>query len=345
MKRSDNIVKEYSNCTTDLRSKFGMSLVTGGAGFIGSHIVDKFILNNAEVKVLDNLSTGSVSNLSQCINNKKFYFIRGDLNHCEYLTKALQEVRTIFHIAAHPEVRTGINNPRIAYEENIRNTFYLLEEIRKSSTVDSLIFTSSSTIYGDPNTIPTPEDYGLPFPVSIYAASKLACESLISSYCHTYGIKGWIFRLANVVGSRSRHGVVWDFIKKLRINSRKLEILGDGLQSKSFIHITDCIESLFHCLLLSNPRHERMEVFNIGNEDKIDVISIAKTVCNVMNLKDVKLVTTGGVDNGRGWTGDVKIMQLDISKLKKLGWYPKLSSMEAIAISCNELLHEIEGFG
>ena len=175
-------------------------------------------------------------------------------------------------------------------------------------------------------------------PISQYGASKLASEAIISSYCHNYGIKGLIFRLANVIGHRSNHGVIFDFIKKLKKNKTILEVLGDGTQSKSYLHISDCIDCFFFCLSKIN---NQIDVFNLGNDNRSDVMFIAKTVCETMNLKDVTIKTTGGVDDGRGWIGDVKTMQLDISKLKQLGWKPKLSSNEAIKLSCKELLNDI----
>src|SRR5437867_1762387 len=278
-----------------------LALVTGGAGFIGSHVVDKLISNDTEVKVLDNLSAGNISNLSGCKANKKFHFINKDLNDNESLTDTLKDVKMVFHIAADPEVRTGFEHPEISYRENIKNTFYLLEQIRKSK-VENILFTSSSTVYGEPDIIPTPENYGPLVPISPYGASKLACEALISSYCHTYGIKGQIFRLANVIGSRSKHGVLWDFINKLRANKKKLEILGDGRQSKSYLHVSDCIDCIFFCLF---KQKLQTEIFNVGNDDRIDVISIANIVCDSMNLKNVEMTTTGGTSDGRGWIGDV----------------------------------------
>ena len=317
-------------------SNMDLTLVTGGAGFIGSHVVDKLIASGAEVKVLDNLSAGSMSNLSSCKDNKRFNFINKDLNDNEGLRKALEDVKIVFHIAADPEVRTGFEHPEISYRENIQHTFYLLEQVRKSN-VETILFTSSSTVYGEPDIIPTPEFYGPLIPISPYGASKLACEALISSYCHTYGMKGKIFRLANVIGSRSKHGVILDFIKKLRLSNKRLEVLGDGKQSKSYLHVNDCVDCFFFCLTVNK---RKLEIFNVGNEDRIDVISIAKIVCKNMNLGDVDIVTTGGVDNGRGWIGDVKKMHLDISKLKKLGWRPKLSSAEAIKLASKELLKE-----
>lgn len=317
-------------------SSMDFTLVTGGAGFIGSHVVDRLISNGVEVKVLDNLSAGSISNLSACKENKKFHFINKDLDDDKSLSKALQDVKIVFHIAADPEVRTGFKHPEISYRENIRNTFCLLEQIRKSNA-ETILFTSSSTVYGEPNIMPTPENYGPLYPISPYGASKLACEALISSYCHTYGIKGQIFRLANVIGSRSKHGVLYDFINKLRTNKKKLEVLGNGKQSKSYLHISDCIDCFFFCQAVQKLP---TEIFNVGNDDKIDVISLANIVCNSMNLKDVEMVTTGGTKDGRGWIGDVKTMHLDVSKLKKLGWRPKLSSVEAVNLASSEILRE-----
>jgi len=317
-------------------SSMGLTLVTGGAGFIGSHVVDRLISNGVEVSVLDNLSAGSLQNLSAHKDNKNFHFINKDLDDNESLSEALQDVKIVFHIAADPEVRTGFEHPEISYRENIRNTFCLLEQIRKSN-VETILFTSSSTVYGEPNVLPTPENYGPLIPISPYGASKLACEALISSYCHTYGIKGQIFRLANVVGSRSKHGVLWDFINKLRINSKKLEVLGDGKQSKSYLHVSDCVDCIFFCLSIQKLP---TEIFNVGNADRIDVISIANIVCNSMDLKNVEMMTTGGTRDGRGWIGDVKTMHLDISKLKKLGWRPKFSSVEAMKLASKELLEE-----
>ncbi|OLE39992.1 MAG: UDP-glucose 4-epimerase, partial [Thaumarchaeota archaeon 13_1_20CM_2_38_5] len=253
-------------------SNMDLTLVTGGAGFIGSHVVDKLIASGAEVKVLDNLSAGSMSNLSSCKDNKRFNFINKDLNDNEGLRKALEDVKIVFHIAADPEVRTGFEHPEISYRENIRHTFYLLEQVRKSN-VETILFTSSSTVYGEPDIIPTPEFYGPLIPISPYGASKLACEALISSYCHTYGMKGKIFRLANVIGSRSKHGVILDFIKKLRLSNKRLEVLGDGKQSKSYLHVNDCVDCFFFCLTVNK---RKLEIFNVGNEDRIDVISIAK---------------------------------------------------------------------
>ena len=313
-------------------------LVTGGAGFIGSHIAEKLVQNKYDVKVLDNLSSGNLKNLSSIKEEKNFSFINMDLRDQKGLRDVIKDVQFVFHMAAYPEVRTGFDQPELCFEENINNTFKLLEQIRKSD-VETLVFASTSTIYGEPHQFPTKENYGPLIPISPYGASKLACEALVSSYSHTYGFNVQIFRFANIVGTRSNHGVIWDFIKKLSTNSNTLEILGDGTQSKSYLHVSDCVESMYYCF---KHQKTRTEIYNIGNDDEIDVMSIANIVCNSMNMHDVKLQTNGGVDNGRGWIGDVKKMKLDISKIKKLGWIPNFSSKEAVKLASKELVKEME---
>ena len=184
----------------------------------------------------------------------------------------------VFHFAANPEVRIGFQQPDVSYHENIQTTFHLLVAIRKAN-VETVIFASSSTVYGEPNILPTPESFGPLIPISHYGASKLACEAMIASYCHNYGINGLVYRFANIIGSRSNHGILRDFITKLRINNKNLEVLGDGKQVKSYLHISDCLDSIFFCL--SNLQ-KRFEIFNIGNQDKIDVLTIANIICDCM---------------------------------------------------------------
>lgn len=312
----------------------GETLVTGGAGFIGSHLVEKLILFGVKTKVVDNLSAGMLSNLFSCKENDKFSFKKMDLNDSKDFKKSLENVKTVFHLAADPEVRTGFEHPEKSFRENILTTFNLLEQIRKSD-VEKILFTSSSTVYGEPDVIPTSENYGPCIPISPYGASKLAGEALISSYCHTYGFKGLIFRLANIVGSKSRHGVIWDFIKKLKKDNKRLEILGDGQQSKSYLHVEDCVDALLNCLSKVN---NKMEIFNVGNLDEINVMSIAKIVSDNMHLENVEFLPSGSESDGRGWIGDVKKMNLDISKLKETGWVPQFSSSKAIDLTVQELL-------
>jgi len=310
-------------------------LVTGGAGFIGSHLVDALISGGNMVFVLDNFSAGSMKNLALSKNKNNFHLIKGDLEDIQKHRSALKSIKVIFHMAAYPDVRTGYESPEIAFKENIQNTYMLLEFARKSD-VEKIIFASSSVVYGEPSVIPTPETYGPLLPISQYGGSKLACEAMISSYCFNYGIKGTMIRLANVVGARSNHGVIWDFIHKLSNNSSTLQILGDGTQTKSYVHISDCVDGFLTCF---NKNINDVDIFNLGNDDKIDVLSIAKIVCNNMKTK-TKLVLKGGTKDGRGWIGDVKEMQLDCSKLKNLGWKMKHASKETVELASNELILE-----
>ncbi len=310
-------------------------LVTGGAGFIGSSLVDALMSRGAEVHVLDNLSTGSLKNLEQWSTHPSLKFIRGDLLDQAEANRAVQSCETVFHLAANPEVRLSSVAPDIHFRQNVVATYNLLEAIRRSGRPELLAFTSSSTVYGDAAKIPTPEDYAPLEPISIYGASKLASEALISAYAHTYGFKALIYRLANIIGPRSRHGVICDFVRKLKENPRELEILGDGTQAKSYLYIDDCVEAiLFSMQKTGGP----FDVFNLGSEDWVDVNTIAKIVVHEMGLEDAALRFTGGVDGGRGWKGDVKYMLLAIDKLKSLGWKPRFNSAEAVKVTAKAVL-------
>jgi UDP-glucose 4-epimerase len=313
-------------------------LITGGAGFIGSHLVDSLMVDGHELVVVDNLSSGNMKNIARWIGNPRMKFIELDLLELPQTTKLLEDCEIVFHLAANPEVRIGSIDPSVHYRQNIQATFQLLEAIRKSGGVKRLIFTSSSTVYGEAPT-PTREDSISHGPISIYGASKLSCEALITAYARSYGFNALILRLANVVGPRSRHGVIYDFIQKLRRNPRELEILGDGTQRKSYLYVTDCVEALLLGLKdLDGP----VDVFNVGSEDQVDVMTIAKIVAEEMGLDDVELKVTGGIDGGRGWVGDVKNMLLDISKIKRIGWMPRFSSIESIRMATKALIRELD---
>lgn len=314
------------------------SLVTGGLGFIGSHLVDALISQGDNVLVFDNLSSGTLQNIRLCLNSPKFQFIKGDLlNPADLIKLKCNHYETIFHLAANPEVRVGTTNPSIHFEQNIVATYNLLEHLRKGEVNSMLVFASTSTVYGEPTKIPTPEDYAPLEPISIYGASKLACEALISAYAHTYNFKAVIYRLANIVGPRSQHGIIPDLIQKLRKNPKELEILGDGTQIKSYLYISDCIEAMLQGL---EKTKNQVEIYNIGSEDQINVKTIARIIIEEMKLKKVELTYTGGVDGGRGWKGDVKNMLLNITKLKALGWKPKLNSKQAVIESTRHLINE-----
>ncbi|RLE49822.1 MAG: UDP-glucose 4-epimerase [Candidatus Methanomethylicota archaeon] len=313
-------------------------LVTGGAGFIGSHLVDALMERGDSVVVVDDLSSGSLNNISKWLNAKEFKFIKQDLSKNEIDPKIMNECDIVLHLAANPEVRISSVSPDVHFKQNVLATFNVLESLRKHGGIKKLLFTSSSTVYGEAEKIPTPEDYSPMTPISVYGASKLACEALITAYANIYGFQAIIARLANVIGSRSRHGVIYDFIKKLRRDPKKLEILGDGTQSKSYFYITDCVEAL---LLLLEKASDRVSIYNVGSEDRVDAKTIAEVVVREMGLSDVKLHFTGGVHGGRGWAGDVKVMQLDISRIKRLGWRPKYTSYQAVELATRDLINEI----
>ena len=317
--------------------EFNSALITGGAGFIGSHLAEKLVNEGIETKVLDNFATGRKENFLECIDNQNFSFFNLDLGKLGKQEDYLENVEIVFHMAADPEVRTGYDKPEDSFNQNIVNTFNLLQRI-KNSKVKKIVFASSSSVYGDAKVLPTKEEYGPLCPISHYGASKLACEAMVSSFCHNYNIRGIILRPANVIGSRGRHGLIWDLVHKLKNDKSRLEVLGDGKQTKSFIHISDAVKGI----LQSIKKHkDDVEIFNIGSEDSIEIINIAKAVCKNMKLPDIEIFTTGGIENGRGWKGDIKSAHLDISKLKNLGWHPKLSSLEAAELTSQEIIDEV----
>ena len=311
-------------------------LVTGGAGFIGSHLADLLTERGLTVVVLDNLTAGSRSNLQLSSTKPNFTFVEGDLKDPSKTLEALDNVDVVYHFAANPEVRNV--DPRSHFYENQFATFTLLEAMRKCST-KCIVFTSTSTVYGEASTQPTPEDYGPLIPISTYGASKLACEALISSYAYTYGIRGLILRLGNTIGQRSNHGVIADFLRKLRKTPETLEVLGDGSQAKSYVHILDCLSGIMVATEKFLESKSRVEVYNLGSVDKITVGKIAEIVLEEVNSK-ARIRLSGGVDGGRGWMGDVKTMLLSIAKLQALGWNPLRNSEEAVRQATKELANQ-----
>ena len=314
------------------------ALITGGAGFIGSHLVDKLMNKQWNLVVLDNLSSGNLKNIHKWLKNKRFKFINSDLKSIEATEKAVRDVELVFHLAANPEVRIGETDPSVHFEENLMATFNLLEAMRKSKQAKTLMLASTSTIYGEADVIPTPEEYGPLIPISIYGASKLGCEALAYSYAYTFDLRISVLRLANVVGLRTTHGVIIDFIKKLRVNPKRLEILGDGTQKKSYLHIDDCINAILFVANQFLESGKRVDFYNVGAMDQISVKKIAEMVAEQMRLSNVKFTYTGGVNGGRGWLGDVKYMHLSVEKLLKIGWKPKYNSEQAIRLAIQALL-------
>jgi len=310
-------------------------LVTGGAGFIGSHLVDRLVKVGLSVKVIDNLSSGRLENLSQHRGNPRVEVITGDLKRIEDALKAVDGVNAVFHFAANPEVRVSTTNPEIHFNENVVATFNLLEAMRKRD-VRELVFASSSSVYGEPEHIPVGEEAPIQ-PVSVYGASKAACENLIHAYVKLYGMKAVILRYANVVGPRLRHGVIWDLANKLKKNPNELEILGDGKQTRSYIYIDDAVEAT---MIAWRKTSDDYSVYNVGSEDWITVDEVADQVIEAINLVNVRKIYKP-VLHGVGWPGDAKKIALRIDKIKQLGFKPSLSSKEAVKATTREIINDI----
>lgn len=308
-------------------------LVTGGAGFIGSNMVEALIGDN-EVIALDNLSNVDERYIAPFKGSGNFRFVRGDINDLSSVP-GLDDVDVVIHLAANSDVRNGAESPSVDFQNNVEGTFNLLEYMRRKE-IKEILFASSSTVYGEADVMPTPEDYGPYMPISSYGASKMACEGFISAYSHYYGIRGSIFRFANIVGKNSTHGVIFDFMKKLQKNSSELEILGDGTQRKSYLYVEDCVNSMLYV----HGRSQKTDIYNLGNPLTTSVTRIADIVVSELGLDNVKYNYTGGV-NGRGWKGDVKIAQLDIKKLSSTGWKNRYDSDGAVVQATKETISQM----
>lgn len=306
-------------------------IVTGGAGFIGSNLIDRLLEKGNKVIVFDNLSSGKMEFIEHHLENPNFSFVKGDLLDLEAIESTCKDADMVYHVAANPDVKLGASDTKVHLDQNILATYNLLEAMRKGSA-KKIAFTSTSTVYGEASIMPTPENYGPLVPISLYGASKLACEALITSYSHTFDMQAWIFRFANIVGPRSTHGITVDFIKKLKENPHKLEILGDGKQEKSYLHVSECVNSILFAIEKSK---EEVNIFNIGSEDTISATEIGKIVVEEMGLSDVEFTYTGG---SRGWKGDVPRMRLRIEKLKAIGWKPEYTSERSIRETAREVL-------
>ena len=302
-------------------------LVTGGAGFIGSELCGRLLERGCEVVVFDNFSTGKAEYIESYRKNPRFTIIRGDMLKPAEVRGALEGCECVVHLAANPDVRAAEKDTKVHFEQNVVATFNLLEAMKELGTKE-LVFASSSVVYGVAR-VPTPEDYGPMLPISMYGASKLAAEGLISAYADNFGMSAVILRYANILG-RHAHGVTRDFIMKLRANPRELEILGDGTQTKSYLLLEDCLDAT----ILAAEKTNGVDVFNVGNEDWVNVRRIADIICEEMGLKGVSYRFTGK----QAWMGDVKLMLLSIEKLKALGWRPKFNSEQAVRKAVRQML-------
>ncbi len=298
-------------------------VVTGGAGFIGSHLVDALVARGDQVTVIDDLSAGSTQFLADA--RDKIDIVVADASVPSVLDDLLPGADAVWHLAANPEVRTGATEPGAHFDRNVRMTWEVLEAVRRHN-VPRLHFTSTSTVYGTATVMPTPEHYGPLLPISVYGGCKLACEGLVSAHAATFGFDALLYRFANVVGPRSNHGVTYDFVQKLKATPERLEILGDGTQSKSYVHVSDTIAGM----LAADATHQSgVDAYNIGSLDSIPVTAVADQVAAALGLAP-EYVFKGGTSGGAGWKGDVKHMGLSVDKLRALGWEPKLDSARAI---------------
>ena len=307
--------------------------VTGGAGFIGSHIVDRLVKLEVEIVIYDNLSTGFMSNIGR-INTNKITLIQDDCLNSNRLIETMKGCDTVFHLTANADVRGGINNTRIDLEQNTIVTYNVLEAMRINK-VSQIVFSSSATVYGEPSAFPTTEGNEL-IQTSLYGASKLSAEAMIQAYCEYFDMTSYIFRFVSWIGERYSHGVIFDFVKKLKANQGKLEILGDGSQKKSYLYVKDGIDAIFFALdNFSSPKN----IFNLGHDSWLNVIDLADIVCEEMGLESVQYSFAGGK---RGWKGDSPFVHLDTSKIQSAGCHAQTSIEDGIRHTVQYLLQNNE---
>ena len=304
----------------------GPVVVTGGAGAIGSVLVQSLLQRGHTVHVVDNLSSGRADHLP---SHPALRVTVADLREPDSYAWVFQGASAVWHIAANPDIRLGTKEPQLDLHLGTLATFHVLEAARRHD-VSQVFFSSSSVVYGAPTVFPTPENYGPLLPQSQYGAAKLASEGLISAFAHSYGIRGYIFRFANIIGPNISHGVLVDFFHKLNLDARRLEVLGDGRQAKSYLRTEDCVSGM---LTVADKAHDVVNVFNLGTRDRISVREIAEKVVKVWG-GSARIEYAGG---DRGWVGDIPQQLLAIDRISALGWSPRYSSAEAVDLTIREL--------
>jgi UDP-glucose 4-epimerase len=312
-------------------SEFERCFLSGGAGFIGSHMVERLIAEGKSVTVYDNLSSGRREWIEHNIGRPGFAFVQADLLEPRRLREAMAGHDLVIHLGANTDIPGGNQNVRLDLENCTIATHNVLEAMRATG-IRRLLFSSSSAVYGEAPLIPTPEGVGPLLPISLYGAAKLGCETIVSAYCHIFDMQAWMFRFANVVGSRMGHGVIYDFIQKLKRNPEELEILGDGEQEKPFFLVEDCIDGMF-CAFENSDAW--CDVFNLGCSSSTKISRVAEIVAREMGLGSIRFRYTGGQ---RGWVGDVPQVGLDVSKMSRLGWEASHTSDEAVRVAAGRLL-------
>ena len=318
-------------------------LVTGGAGFIGSSLINTLMgskEHHHQVIAFDNLSRGRIENISNWLGRPNFTFIHGDMLDPLLLENIVESCDTVFHLAANPIVALGRTDSTTHYQQDLLATYNLLEAMKKSPRCKKVIFTSTSAVYGEAEIMPTIETYSPLRPISLYGATKLACEAIISGYCHMFDMSSVVVRLANIIGPLNTHGVIYDFIIKLKDNPTHLDVLGNGKQNKSYLYIEDCINALLKLLKMSDEITTTFEIFNVGSDDTITVLEIADIIIHKLSLNNVNIRFVDPL-HGRGWKGDVKEYHLDCSKLKAKGWKSRFDSRSAVICTVEEFLNQI----
>ena len=303
-------------------SEFSRFFITGAAGFIGSNLADSLLEKRFAVTGYDNFSTGFLENLERSRQCAGFNIIRGDVLDLPALTRAMAGCDFVFHLAANADVRYGTEHPRKDLEQNTIATFNVLEAMRVNG-IRHIAFSSTGSIYGEPDVFPTPEDAPFPVQTSLYGASKLAGEGLIQAYCESFGFTGWIFRFVSILGEKYSHGHVFDFYKSLLADPRRLRVLGNGKQRKSYLYVRDCIGAMV--IAIGKPK-DKVNIFNLGVDEYCQVNDSIGWICDHLGVKP-ELDYTGGE---RGWIGDSPFILLDCARIRSLGWQPELTIKEGV---------------
>ncbi len=301
--------------------------VTGAAGFIGSNLVDRLLSENKNVVGWDNFSTGQKKFLDAALKHSNFKLIEGDNLDLAALTRAMAGCDTVFHLAANADVRFGLEHPAKDLQQNTVATFNVLEAMRANG-IKRVAFSSTGSVYGEAEKIPTPEDAPFPVQTSLYAASKVSGEAMISSYCEGFKFEGYIFRFVSILGERYTHGHVFDFYKQLLEHPDRLKVLGDGSQRKSYLYIGDCVSAMLHVMNLGTAKKARhgVEIYNLGTEEYVQVNQSIGFICQALGLKP-KMEYTGG---NRGWVGDNPFIFLDTQRIRSTGWKTSLTIEQGI---------------
>jgi UDP-glucose 4-epimerase len=298
------------------------AFVTGGAGFIGSNLVDRLLARGDEVVAYDNFSTGRRAFLHDALAHPRFALVEGDVLDGAAMSAAMRDADFVFHLAANADVRFGLEHPDKDVQQNTIATFRVLEAMRENG-IKRIAFSSTGSIYGEPTVFPTPEDAPFPVQTSLYGASKLACEGLISAYCEGFGFSGFIFRFVSILGERYTHGHVFDFYKRLRDDPRALHVLGDGKQRKSYLYVHDCIDAIF---LAIERAGAKTNIVNLGTDEYCRVNDSIGWITSALGIAP-ELTYSGG---DRGWIGDSPFIFLDCARMRSLGWQPKLTIQQGI---------------